>query len=165
MLDPTTLPLHDIHLPAPISWWPLAPGWWILAGGVLTTLLATAGWCWWWRRTRLRRHARQRLAEIEVAFAAHADHHRLASELSILCRQVALQRFGAEEAAALIGDAWLARLDTTSSAHFFSTGPGQILIAAPYDRAATAFDAAALLAGCEQWLRHLPTSPRVSSGV
>ncbi len=161
MLDPTTLPLRDIHLPVPIGWWPLAPGWWILSGCVLVTLLAAGGFWRWWRRTRLRRQARQRLAEIAAAFARHADHHRLAGELSILCRQVALQSFGPEDAAALTGSAWLSRLESTSRAQFFSTGAGRILATAPYDPAASTFDAAAILAGCEEWLRHLPPASRV----
>jgi len=32
--------LRDIHLPEPISWWPLAPGWWIL---IITGCLLS-GW-------------------------------------------------------------------------------------------------------------------------
>ena len=27
-MDPTQLPLRDLHLPETIGWWPLAPGWW-----------------------------------------------------------------------------------------------------------------------------------------
>ena len=29
-LNPQALTLRDIHLPEPISWWPIAPGWWII---------------------------------------------------------------------------------------------------------------------------------------
>ena len=32
--------LRDIHLPQPISWWPPAPGWWILLGLLLVSILA-----------------------------------------------------------------------------------------------------------------------------
>lgn len=36
--------LRDIHLPDPVSWWPPAPGWWILAIIVLTTLFFLSRW-------------------------------------------------------------------------------------------------------------------------
>ena len=31
-MDPEQIPLRDLHLPDAISWWPLAPGWWIVLG-------------------------------------------------------------------------------------------------------------------------------------
>ena len=30
-MQPTQLPLKDIHLPEAIGWWPPAIGWWLLA--------------------------------------------------------------------------------------------------------------------------------------
>jgi hypothetical protein len=161
MLDPKDLPLRDIHLPAPIGWWPLAPGWWILAGVLAGILLVGLSVRWWLRRTRLRRSARRRLQEIVAAYVAHQDKGRLTRELSVLCRQVALQFFGTPEIATVTGAAWLARLDTTSDQHFFSAGPGRILAEAPYNPAANTFDSAALLAGCMHWLRRLPATPAV----
>ena len=38
-LNPETLNLRDIHLPEAIFWWPLAPGWWILAGATLLFII------------------------------------------------------------------------------------------------------------------------------
>ena len=29
-MQETPLPLRDLHLPAEVGWWPLAPGWWVL---------------------------------------------------------------------------------------------------------------------------------------
>ena len=161
MLDPAEIPLRDIHLPGTIGWWPIAPGWWFLAGGILGALLISViGW-WWWRRTRLRRRARLRLAEIVTAYATHQDRHRLAGDLSTLTRQIGLRLFGAPEIASLTGPEWLARLDTSTDHRFFSEGAGRILTAAPYDRTATTFDSSVLLAGFEHWLRRLP--PAASS--
>ena len=42
MNDPGSLQnLNDIVLPAPVPWWPLAPGWWVLIG-----LIPIVGF-WW----------------------------------------------------------------------------------------------------------------------
>ncbi|MDH3546898.1 MAG: DUF4381 domain-containing protein, partial [Gammaproteobacteria bacterium] len=29
-MNPEDIPLRDLHLPAEIGWWPLAPGWWLV---------------------------------------------------------------------------------------------------------------------------------------
>ena len=29
-MDPSEIPIRDLHLPEAIGWWPLAPGWWVL---------------------------------------------------------------------------------------------------------------------------------------
>ena len=34
--------LADIHLPDPVSWWPLAPGWWMLLGLAVSIFIAVA---------------------------------------------------------------------------------------------------------------------------
>ena len=47
-MNPDSLPLRDIHLPAPLGWWPLAPGWWIV--GALVFALLIAGLIWLWKR-------------------------------------------------------------------------------------------------------------------
>ncbi|WP_221799556.1 DUF4381 domain-containing protein [Oceanobacter mangrovi] len=40
----SSLPLADIHLPEPVSFWPLAPGWWLLAGLILLAAIAIGWW-------------------------------------------------------------------------------------------------------------------------
>ena len=37
-MEENALPLKDLHLPAEIGWWPLAPGWW----GVIAVLAVVA---------------------------------------------------------------------------------------------------------------------------
>lgn len=59
--------LRDIHLPAPVSWWPPAPGWWLLGVLLLTILIGTV---WWlirhYRVNRYRREALDRLASLQA---------------------------------------------------------------------------------------------------
>lgn len=154
MIDPLEIPLRDIHLPPPIGWWPPAPGWWVLGGGIALAAVGMLVGLAWWRRTRVRRLARRRLAVIVAAFHAEGDTHRLARELSMLCRQVALAMPGAAVDAGLTGEAWLARLDALAPGAFFTRGAGRLLLAAPYDPAC-AIEAEPLLAGIATWISRL----------
>jgi len=60
--DPLTN-LRDIHLPDPVSWWPPAPGWWLLS------LLIIAAVCYLGvqtiRRYKRRLYRRQAMAELK----------------------------------------------------------------------------------------------------
>jgi hypothetical protein len=81
--------LRDIHLPEPVSWWPLAPGWWLC---LALLVMLTAAALWWWRGAPLRRLRRAALAElsaIETAYARDGDGHACAQAVSRLLRRVA----------------------------------------------------------------------------
>lgn len=142
--------LRDIHLPADPSWWPPAPGWWLLAVLVVVALVEVL--------RRLYRHVGERrwrdrvAAELEPIVARHArerDDVRLAAELSLLLRRAA--RVLDPAAAALHGDAWLGFLDSRIGGDSFTRGPGSVLIDAPW-RKSVELDAEALVALVRRWL-------------
>jgi len=102
--------LRDIHLPAPVSIWPPAPGVWLLAA-ILLLLAAAALLTVRARRRRLRARSWWELAAdelngIEAAFRSRHDAVELAIALSSLLRRSVLVRFPDKKAAALHGDAW-----------------------------------------------------------
>lgn len=97
--------LRDIHLPAEPSWWPPAPGWWLL--GVLV-LLALAGLAWLWRRRhRARQRQRRILGELDRLVRRHredGDRAALFGGVHQLVRRVAREQDAA--AASRRGEAW-----------------------------------------------------------
>ena len=149
---PPDLPLRDIHLPDAISWWPPAPGWWILA---LLILAVTGAGLYWYARTTQRRRLLQamksELRQIEHAYARHQDDLRLANALSVLLRRVAISTAPRESTASLTGEAWLDYLDSGVAGQEFSTGVGRCLPEAP-SHPATSIDGPALLKLCGQWI-------------
>jgi hypothetical protein len=144
------LPLRDIHLPAEIGWWPLAPGWWLLLGllilsGLLLLLVLRLR-----QRRRLRRLALRQLDELSPLSGTE-----LATALSRLLRQVAICHFPRHESAGLSGRSWLEFLDRPFKDRPFSEGIGQCLGEAPY-RPSAQIDGVALVALCRQWVKKLP---------
>lgn len=149
-----TLPLRDIHLPDPVSWWPPAPGWWLL---VLTLLLGVALAVWLrhrYRRGALHRTTRQALDAITRDWKQSRDTRQLARELSVLMRRLCLSRYPRAEVAGLTGTAWLQRLDSLLPGEHFQKGIGRALVEAPY-AAQVDVDGDALLQLCSRWVQHV----------
>lgn len=95
--DPTSLDrLNDIVVPAPVPWWPLASGWYVLIAG----LLATCGWLAWknWRNWKANAYRREAIRELESAITAGA--------ISELLRRTALATTSRSKLAAMTGDRW-----------------------------------------------------------
>ena len=132
-MNPEDIPLRDLHLPDVAGWWPLAPGWWVIAmlvavGAILLlrkTFLA-------WRANAPRRLALNHLAMIQCDFDDGADAVVLGKELSELTRRAMLAYAARDEVAGLTGDDWLRWLDRGLDEKSFSEGPGKNLESLPY---------------------------------
>ncbi len=127
------LPLRDLHLPDPIGWWPLAPGWWFILLLVATAL----GYLTWrtyqrWRHNAPRRFALRQLARYEAEYLEHRNPVVLGKQLSELLRRGMLAYAPRDEVAGLTGDSWLQWLDSGMPLPYFYTEGGKSLLELPY---------------------------------
>jgi len=99
--------LRDIHSAPPVSWWPPAPGWWVVAALVLAALV------WFGRgllaafRAYLRR--KQMLAWVDHLNATvdpQQDPHSYLSTLNRVFKIVALRAFPGQKCALMTGHEW-----------------------------------------------------------
>ncbi|WP_372018778.1 DUF4381 family protein [Pseudoxanthomonas sp. 10H] len=118
-MDPTRLPLRDVHLPPSPPWWPPAPGWWWLGAIVLLVLVAWLGRAAW-RRARRRRWLRW----FDAESAAGTAPQQLAAVSAMLRRAARRRRPGSE---LLEGEPWLRFLDGQQGTEF-SAGAGRLLL-------------------------------------
>ena len=88
--------LHDLALPPDISWWPLAPGWYVVLGIGIILLLFLIYRAWkQWRANAYRRAALRELGSVEEAAA-----------IAELLRRTALAIEPRSVIAGLTGPAW-----------------------------------------------------------
>lgn len=173
-LAPEALDLRDIHLPDPVSWWPIAPGWWLVIVSLLLIVLVFFVIKKIRDSRRLRTEIRSELETIKQQFKKTQNKSQLAKSLSILLRRASISYYPKTNIAGLIGDDWLAYLDRTarqSSADMkFQSNTGSILLSAPYlpDNSEMNYDHELLIRLCESWLLSshktpLKKSPRVQT--
>jgi Domain of unknown function (DUF4381) len=129
-IDPSQLPLRDIHLPGPVSWWPPAPGWWIVAA----ILVAAAAYTVYrYRRQFRERAARKGLKSALAALEKGSEPVQCLQRISMVMRRFAMSvaddRSGV---AGLTGESWLAYLDSRWDRDAFRRGAGRALIVGPY---------------------------------
>ncbi|MCB1875337.1 MAG: DUF4381 domain-containing protein [Chromatiales bacterium] len=145
--------LRPYHLPSPVSWWPPAPGWWVLLGVLLALSLVSVRW---WRRRKQRRAAADRalaeLAELQAEYLREESAPGFAREVSKLLRRFALVAYRKDSVGGLTGESWLEFLDANGGGGRFVQGPGRLLLDAPY-RPDNVPGMADLTALATQWIR------------
>ena len=156
-MEEQALPLRDLHLPEPIGWWPLAPGWWVLLA-LLAVALGYLAWRWYraWVFNAPRRFALRELARIEAEYLEHRDPVVLGKQLSELLRRGMLAYAPRADIAGLTGEDWLAWLDSGMPVPYFHTEGGKSLLTLPYRDPQGDFsdiDVGALLAAVRMRLR------------
>lgn len=157
-MNEPTLNLRDIHLPDPVSWWPIAPGWWLL----IITVLITAAIIFLsrkiYRSKQLKRDIHAELDVIKQQFQKTENRSQLAKSLSILLRRASISFYPAKDIAGLTGESWLAYLDNTNANPIkdkkLQSETGRALLTAPYlpENATLDFDTQGLIDLCESWL-------------
>ncbi|HCS66312.1 MAG TPA: DUF4381 domain-containing protein [Cellvibrio sp.] len=155
-MQPTSSPLDqlaDIHLPDSVSWWPLAPGWWIL---IALIIVATIGF-FIWRRRKQQNHyrviAQQELAASYAHYQQSQDAANYLHSLSVLLRRTALTAYPQSFNASIKGQEWLNWLDAVCPTlnGNFSGELGQSLLSSAYQKNPQ-IDAARLQQLCADWI-------------
>ncbi|ARU56584.1 hypothetical protein OLMES_2531 [Oleiphilus messinensis] len=109
-----TTQLRDIHLPEAVSWWPLAPGWYILIVGILTLIALVLFAMFRFRKNRWRRQA---LQELERLYLNHEQNEGVdnsdsdfAASLNALLKRVVRLRYPETRCNPLSGETWVETL-------------------------------------------------------
>ncbi|SHE49961.1 protein of unknown function [Microbulbifer donghaiensis] len=97
--------LRDIHEPAPVSWWPPAPGWWLLALVILAC--AVGVYVWWRHRRRQRLHNRYRVEAVRLLQSIDIGERTALQEINEILKRVAVTTFGRSDCGNLTGLPWL----------------------------------------------------------
>lgn len=132
-MNPEDLPLRDLHLPTDIGWWPLAPGWWLLAGLLVLALLYLVYRLWRsWRRAAPRRAALAEFRQLRDQFDRDNNLVSFVNGISTLLRRAMLSCQPRQDIAGVVGEEWLRLLDRGMKRPGFQDGIGRCLADLPY---------------------------------
>ena len=142
--------LRDIRLPDPVSWWPLAPGWWGVAALVLVAIFLVSAWSVLRRRSV--RYAALKELELLRQTETPANFSALATDVSALLRRVAICLKG-QSVGVLSDRDWADYLSDGKNGMPQQTADQ--LAQAPYapSRPASDADKNALVDAAEKWIR------------
>ena len=136
--------LRDIHLPEPIGWWPIAPGWWALLALICVLVVAAVVW------TRMRRRSARFIALRELEAIDQGREEEFLTQISSLLRRVARRRSAGADV--LTGEAWSAFL--MEGKHGMGRDSATLLATGPYGPPANQnFEPEALRAETATWIR------------
>lgn len=104
--------LRDITPPEAISWWPLAPGWWLLILLALAAVVLLSQRLWrHYRSNRYRRTAQELLKQLSDDFERHGNAQVTLAECLEILRRVARHRRDLHAALPLSGGEFITALN------------------------------------------------------
>ncbi|WP_263080007.1 DUF4381 domain-containing protein [Endozoicomonas sp. Mp262] len=109
-MDQTSLldQLRPNLLPEPVSYWPPAMGWWLIAILLITGIAVAATFLVrHYRKNRYRRHGLRKVQAIYQSYLNHQQKRQFAHDCNRLLKAVALQAFPRQKTAQLNGQPWL----------------------------------------------------------
>ena len=121
--------LRDVHMPADPSWWPPAPGWWLIAAAAIALLV----WLTfkllqaWQARAAIREARTLHLNNLARFQEGEIDEKRYTDITNELLKRLLVVAMGRTQLAPLSGQAWLEALDVSSDSDQFTAGPGSAL--------------------------------------
>ena len=158
--DPASLQnLNDIVLPATAGWWPLASGWYVLAGLVVIFI----SWFAYrslrdWKANGYRRSALSELGTLSEGIQNPTGRSSSLRKIPILLKRTALAAYPRSEVAQLTGENWFQFLNSTLKKPSFTESTFNTLNQISYTTGdlndINGETANALLEACRQWLKH-----------
>jgi hypothetical protein len=147
------LPIHDIHVPEPIGFFPPAIGWWLIFLIVPIVSYLFIAFAQKLKQKKAIKEAKLYLGRLEKdSSIVPIDKIR---EISMLLRRVALSypRKNVTNVAELTGRAWLDYLDSSFKSAPFKNGVGRCLVDLPYQKSMPhGVDLAALFQLAYMWI-------------
>ncbi|WP_298622232.1 DUF4381 domain-containing protein [uncultured Legionella sp.] len=144
--------LKDIHLPEPVSWWPLATGWY---GLMLLIVLILMFITYRVYKRHINGLAKNKALLLLKTYKEHYDKERNAqitsARISELLRRVALVYYPRTEVAAIHGDEWVDFLNKTSKKLDFKPVKA-MLLESPF-KTGESVDLQPLFTRAEQWIK------------
>ncbi len=125
--------LRDIYLPDPISWWPPAPGWWVLMVLVVATLFFGTRWLLRWHAQNCyRKEALRHLDQLKLQ-QAHQPLSQCRGILALL-RRTAKTAYPQLSLEAELTPSMLSQLNQCCASPIFDENIQQQLGSLPYQK-------------------------------
>ena len=167
------LPIADIHLPAAVSPWPPAIGWWLL---LILVIALCAGSVYAFKRYQKKwRYRRAALGLLKQQYQQWQEHEGnnehsnglpCATAMIAIVKRTAITAYS-EDSAALFGQAWINFLNQQTSKSYFSDSLAQWMSEQQYQAHSTQqlsnstqqasddkIDIPLLYKACENWINH-----------
>ena len=141
--DPASLDrLHDLVVPPPVPWWPPTPGWWIVIGFVVVTLVAiTVKGFIRWQAARYRREALALLDDSSIP----------SSQWPAILKRCALAAWPRTTVAPLTGTMWEEFFSDSAPKETPAPGTGNRIEDLAFSKHA---DESGLKDAASGWIRH-----------